>query len=60
MLCPIRLISLQALKNGQDAPETSPIDLAQSRSDRAARASLLCDARSKPTGKAEADGYLVN
>ena len=28
MLCPIRLDSLTALKNGQDAPETSPIDLA--------------------------------
>jgi hypothetical protein len=47
-------------QNGQDAPETSPIDLAQSRTDRAARASLLCDARSQPIGKAEEDGYLVN
>jgi len=28
MLCPIRLVSLPALKNGQDAPETSPISLA--------------------------------
>jgi hypothetical protein len=28
MLCPIRLVSLPALKNGQDAPKTSPIDLA--------------------------------
>ena len=28
MLCPIRLVSLPALKNGQDAPRTSPIDLA--------------------------------
>jgi hypothetical protein len=28
MLCPIRLDSLPALKNGQDAPKTSPIDLA--------------------------------
>ena len=60
MLCPIRLISLQALKNGQDAPETSPIDLAQSRPDRAARASLLNDVRSQPTDKTETNGYLVN
>jgi hypothetical protein len=28
MLCPIRLVSLATLKNGQDAPQTSPIDLA--------------------------------
>ena len=28
MLCPIQLGSLTALKNGQDAPQTSPIDLA--------------------------------
>jgi len=25
MHCPIRLVSLQALKNGQDAQETSPV-----------------------------------
>src|SRR3984885_7288869 len=28
MLCPVRLVSLATLKNGQDAPRTSPIDLA--------------------------------
>jgi hypothetical protein len=28
MLCPIQLVSPATLKNGQDAPRTSPIDLA--------------------------------
>ncbi len=43
MLCPIRLVSLAALKNGQDAPKTSPMISRQHDTDRAASASLLND-----------------
>ena len=60
MLCPIPFGFAPGTQNGQDAPETSPIDLAQSCPDRAARASLLNDVRSQPTGKTETNGYLVN
>ena len=60
MLCPVPHVFASGAQNGQDAPEASPIDLAGSRPDRAAPTSLLCDALSQPTGKAEKDGYLVN
>ena len=60
MLSPFRRVSLRGAQSGQDAPKASPIDLAVSRPDRAASASLLDDVRSPPTGKTVEDGCLVN
>ncbi len=60
MLCPLPHVFAFRAQNGQDALKASPIDLVESRPDRAASTSLLCDALSQPTGKAEKDGYLVN
>ena len=47
------------LKNGQDAPEASPMIL-DCNTDRAAPTSLLNDVRSQPIGETVKDGSLVN
>ena len=60
MLCPIRLVSLPALKNGQDAPETSPMISWLATRTEPLTTSLLYDVRSQPIGKAAEDGSLVN
>jgi hypothetical protein len=60
MLCPLPHVFARRPQNGQDGRQASPIDLALCRPDRAAQASLLCDALSQPTGKAEQSGCLVN
>ena len=46
-------------QNRQETNEASPMILS-SHTDRAGTTSLLCDARSQPTGEDEEDGSLFN
>jgi hypothetical protein len=60
MLCPIRLSSPPTLKNGQDAPETSPIGLASAARTEPLQPAYSMTSHSQPIGKAAKDGCLFN
>ena len=60
MLCPIQLVSLATLKNGQDAPRTSPIDLASAaRTEPLPPACCATSARSPQAKPRRTAAYLI-